>query len=202
MRAEVAGAVGHGGPPAAKVLSCPCGHLAGESLVRAQHGPVVQLGVHAGLSSRRSRVQIPSGPPAASTRSAERGRIAQLVERAPEKREVTGSTPVPTTERNRRSYAISASRRRVPKVPEAAVVPQACHSGRETVARRAGPKARVSHRRSRGAWCRYGQTQRRDGATQVSLRSSQLASTGETTGEPSAFNRTVNPPANPALRNR
>ena len=26
-------------------------------------GPVVQLGVHAGLSSRRSRVQIPSGPP-------------------------------------------------------------------------------------------------------------------------------------------
>ena len=27
------------------------------------HGPVVQLGVHAGLSSRRSRVQIPSGPP-------------------------------------------------------------------------------------------------------------------------------------------
>ena len=26
-----------------------------------------------------------------------RGRVAQLVERAPEKREVTGSTPVPTT---------------------------------------------------------------------------------------------------------
>ena len=26
-------------------------------------GPVVQFGVHAGLSSRRSRVQIPSGPP-------------------------------------------------------------------------------------------------------------------------------------------
>jgi hypothetical protein len=26
------------------------------------HGPVVQFGVHAGLSSRRSRVQIPSGP--------------------------------------------------------------------------------------------------------------------------------------------
>ncbi len=25
------------------------------------------------------------------------GRVAQLVERAPEKREVTGSTPVPTT---------------------------------------------------------------------------------------------------------
>ncbi len=25
-------------------------------------GPVVQPGVHAGLSSRRSRVQIPSGP--------------------------------------------------------------------------------------------------------------------------------------------
>ena len=28
-----------------------------------QGGPVVQFGVHAGLSSRRSRVQIPSGPP-------------------------------------------------------------------------------------------------------------------------------------------
>ncbi len=27
-------------------------------------GPVVQPGVHVGLSSRRSRVQIPSGPPA------------------------------------------------------------------------------------------------------------------------------------------
>lgn len=29
--------------------------------------------------------------------SPRRGRVAQLVERAPEKREVTGSTPVPTT---------------------------------------------------------------------------------------------------------
>ena len=29
----------------------------------SHHGPVVQFGVHAGLSSRRSRVQIPSGPP-------------------------------------------------------------------------------------------------------------------------------------------
>src|ERR1700733_9648974 len=29
-----------------------------------------------------------------------RGRIAQLVERAPEKREVTGSTPVPTTDKD------------------------------------------------------------------------------------------------------
>ena len=83
------------------------------------HGPVVQFGVHAGLSSRRSRVQIPSGPPLgyrpsdtvarkrsgplgsprprASTGGPVRGRVAQLVERAPEKREVTGSTPVPTT---------------------------------------------------------------------------------------------------------
>ena len=30
---------------------------------------------------------------------APRGRVAQLAERAPEKREVTGSTPVPTTEK-------------------------------------------------------------------------------------------------------
>jgi hypothetical protein len=76
-----------------------------------QHGPVVQLGVHAGLSSRRSRVQIPSGPLTVSpptffgstealrfsVSSTAQGRIAQLVERTPEKREVTGSTPVPTT---------------------------------------------------------------------------------------------------------
>jgi hypothetical protein len=65
----------------------------------------VQLGVHAGLSSRRSRVQIPSGPPpgnpvtAGKLGAAHRGRVAQLAERAPEKREVTGSTPVPTTEK-------------------------------------------------------------------------------------------------------
>ena len=57
-------------------------------------GPVVQLGVHVGLSSRRSRVQIPSGP---QTDISVGGRVAQLVERAPEKREVTGSTPVSTT---------------------------------------------------------------------------------------------------------
>jgi hypothetical protein len=62
----------------------------------------VQLGVHAALSRRRSRVQIPSGPPPGSGLALRRpnlvpGRVAQLVERAPEKREVTGSTPVPTT---------------------------------------------------------------------------------------------------------
>jgi hypothetical protein len=78
----------------------------------AQHGPVVQLGVHAALSRRRPRVQIPSGPLLNSPSShggrfgfcsrrkswhRKDGRIAQLVERTPEKREVTGSTPVPTT---------------------------------------------------------------------------------------------------------
>ena len=62
----------------------------------------MQLGVHAALSRRRSRVQIPSGPPPSSHppragRAWLPGRVAQLVERAPEKREVTGSTPVPTT---------------------------------------------------------------------------------------------------------
>ena len=55
----------------------------------------MQFGVHAGLSSRRSRVQIPSGPRRGSHPA--HGRVAQLVERAPEKREVTGSMPVPTT---------------------------------------------------------------------------------------------------------
>ena len=66
-----------------------------------RHGPVVQLGVHAALSRRRSRVQIPSGPPPGSDRSRRSslvpGRVAQLVERAPEKREVRGSMPRPTT---------------------------------------------------------------------------------------------------------
>ena len=68
----------------------------------AVYGPVVQLGVHAALSRRRSRVQIPSGPPPGPIGQEDDcawspGRVAQLVERAPEKREVTGSTPVPTT---------------------------------------------------------------------------------------------------------
>ena len=64
----------------------------------------MQLGVHAGLSSRRSRVQIPSGPLArvSGTPENDYGRVAQLVERAPEKREVTGSMPVPTTTSSRR----------------------------------------------------------------------------------------------------
>ncbi len=83
----------------------------------------MQPGVHAGLSSRRSRVQIPSGPLSFESRvvwsgcrspsvcgatvplaaiwsgpgNRASGRVAQLVERAPEKREVTGSMPVPTT---------------------------------------------------------------------------------------------------------
>ena len=68
-------------------------------------GPVVQFGVHAGLSSRRPRVQIPSGPPSSPSGrrppspsgAAGHGRVAQLAERPPEKRKVTGSTPVPTT---------------------------------------------------------------------------------------------------------
>jgi 1-pyrroline-5-carboxylate dehydrogenase len=60
----------------------------------------VQPGVHAALSRRRSRVQIPSGPLGVAV-NAEVGRVAQLVERAPEKREVTGSTPVSTTEKER-----------------------------------------------------------------------------------------------------
>jgi hypothetical protein len=61
-------------------------------------GPVVQFGVHAGLSSRRSRVQIPSGPQPL-TSGIHNGRVAQSVERAPEKREVAGSMPAPTTKR-------------------------------------------------------------------------------------------------------
>ena len=60
-----------------------------------QLGPVVQFGVHAALSRRRSRVQIPSGPPGSS--GSRPGRVAQSAEHAPEKRGVTGSTPVPAT---------------------------------------------------------------------------------------------------------
>ena len=72
------------------------------STAERRHGPVVQLGVHAALSRRRSRVQIPSGPPPRSSlpgagRTWLPGRVAQLVERAPEKREVRGSMPRPTT---------------------------------------------------------------------------------------------------------
>ena len=83
-------------------------------------GPVVKSGVHAGLSSRRSRVQVPSGPQQRATRRrkmasgfsvgqpipntgverqirCQHGRVAQLAEHTPEKRGVTGSTPVSTT---------------------------------------------------------------------------------------------------------
>ena len=68
-----------------------------------------EVGVHAGLSSRRSRVRVPSGPLGAaegrprcvcgviSVPAHVAGRVAQLAERPPEKRKVTGSTPVSTT---------------------------------------------------------------------------------------------------------
>src|SRR5688572_16981082 len=59
-------------------------------------GPVVQFGVHAALSRRRSRVQISSGPREPHTGSP--GRVAQLAEHAPEKRGVAGSTPAPATD--------------------------------------------------------------------------------------------------------
>ena len=55
----------------------------------------MQFGVHAALSRRRPRVQIPSGP--RSTQGSDQGRVAQSAEHTPEKRGVTGSTPVPAT---------------------------------------------------------------------------------------------------------
>ncbi len=72
-------------------------------------GPVVQFGVHAALSRRRPRVQIPSGPlgglsgspmakhDPARTSGQSLGRVAQSVEHTPEKRGVAGSTPAPAT---------------------------------------------------------------------------------------------------------
>ena len=39
-----------------------------ESVICHTYGPVVKSGVHAGLSSRRSRVQVPSGPQQGATR--------------------------------------------------------------------------------------------------------------------------------------
>ena len=48
-----------------------------------------------GFKSRQVRRQVQAGSKAGRTWLP--GRVAQLVERAPEKREVTGSTPVPTT---------------------------------------------------------------------------------------------------------
>ena len=60
-------------------------------------GRVEQSGVFAGLSSRRSRVQIPSCPPPQSARSEVPGQVAQSVERRSEKPEVDGSTPSLTT---------------------------------------------------------------------------------------------------------
>ncbi len=77
----------------------------------AQRGGVVKSGVHAGLSSRRSRVQIPSLPPSSNARVArpERfGQVAQLVEHRSEKPGVGGSIPPLTTTSNplhRRGFA-------------------------------------------------------------------------------------------------
>ena len=48
-----------------------------------------------GFKSRQVRHRVPTRLRAGGARLP--GRVAQLVERAPEKREVTGSTPVPTT---------------------------------------------------------------------------------------------------------
>jgi hypothetical protein len=48
-----------------------------------------------GFKSRQVRCRVQARFLAVGTRLP--GRVAQLVERAPEKREVTGSTPVPTT---------------------------------------------------------------------------------------------------------
>ncbi len=64
---------------------------------RENPGSVEQSGVFAGLSSRRSRVQIPSFPLTEIDRSRLRGQVAQLVERRSEKPEVDGSTPSLTT---------------------------------------------------------------------------------------------------------
>src|SRR5664280_1885860 len=61
--------------------------LVGDLWCSLECTPACQAGGR-GFKSRQVRHL---GPP-------RRGRVAQLVERAPEKREVTGSTPVPTTE--------------------------------------------------------------------------------------------------------
>ncbi len=127
-------------------------------------GPVVKSGVHAGLSSRRSRVQVPSGPQRhrcaraqrqrASGRvaqSAERppekrkvpdegdGRVAQSAERPPEKRKVPGSTPGSTTRKGQLSGAFRSACARSAQPPS-----------RENPARPAAPRpesASKSHRR-------------------------------------------------------
>ena len=52
-----------GRSPTARVKGCSTAGLVPTEECVNSHGPVVQLGVHAALSRRRSRVQIPSGPP-------------------------------------------------------------------------------------------------------------------------------------------
>ena len=69
------------------------------------HGGVVKSGVHAGLSSRRSRVQIPSLPPYPERSGhpvrapwlQRTGQVAQMVEHRSEKPGVGGSIPPLTT---------------------------------------------------------------------------------------------------------
>lgn len=93
---------GRGAPLIAAMLSSIRWEIyfPGPTLVGATPGSVEQSGVFVGLSSRRSRVQIPSFPPTESPPGfGLGGQVAQSVERRSEKPEVDGSTPSLTTTR-------------------------------------------------------------------------------------------------------
>ena len=71
--------------------------LVGDLWCSLECTPACQAGGR-GFKSRQVRCQVQ--PTTRTGRTWLPGRVAQLVERAPEKREVTGSTPVPTTEKS------------------------------------------------------------------------------------------------------
>ena len=95
-----------------------------------------------GFKSRQVRHQIPTRP---CGRSWLPGRVAQLVERVPEKREVTGSTPVPTTSKD---LPIGKLRRERVHTPVIAHDPEPWPKGARGFRRPAGAKAttRAIHR--------------------------------------------------------
>ena len=80
----------------------------------------MKSGVHAGLSSRRSRVQIPSLPPHPVFTIGCNGQVAQLVERWSEKPEVGGSIPPLTTTKITCSTAILRHRQETSVPPKSA----------------------------------------------------------------------------------
>lgn len=93
--------------------------------------PACQAGGR-GFKSRRDR-HLVVAPSHGGVTAWSRGRVAQLAERPPEKRKVTGSTPVPTTRRTTRSDHVSGLAWCRFRMVDPAAVQPTCNIALETV---------------------------------------------------------------------